>query len=279
MTAGRLILLDAGPLGLVTNPKESDETRRCGEWLRSALAAGDRVMVPEIADYEVRRELTRVGKHKGIARLDDLTERLEYLPVTTEVWRRAAGLWAAARNQGQPTAKDAALDGDVILAATAQLAAEGEAGYEVVVATTNVGHLGRFVDARGWESIRTGAVAGSGDPGVTPFDAGAEADRLIAEVKTAKVGPSTQVWLLIGLVDESGRALGPLRKEVGPMVKVKGANHPGGLSFAKSLYVDSVCQNIGSLVRPAKAGFFEPPEYPGRRVRIVGFDLQIVPGD
>jgi len=42
----------------------------------------------------------------------------------------------------------------VLLAAQAQLAAED--GYEVVVATTNVGHLGRFVDARAWTSIVAG---------------------------------------------------------------------------------------------------------------------------
>jgi hypothetical protein len=64
---------------------------------------------------------------------------------------RAAELWALARTEGYPTADDAALDADVILAAQAQLAAEYD--YEVVVATTNVGHLGRFVDARPWEQI------------------------------------------------------------------------------------------------------------------------------
>jgi hypothetical protein len=39
----------------------------------------------------------------------------------------------------------------MILAAQAELAAEE--GHEVTVATTNVGHLGRFVDAREWETI------------------------------------------------------------------------------------------------------------------------------
>lgn len=147
----RLILLDSGPLGLVTNPKESDETRRCMAWLRASLASGARVMVPEISDYEVRRELIRAGKLKGVARLDALAERVGFLPVTSEVWRAAAGLWAEARNAGRATAPDSALDGDVILAAQARLAAEHNT--EVIIATTNVGHLGRFVDARPWETI------------------------------------------------------------------------------------------------------------------------------
>jgi hypothetical protein len=60
-------------------------------------------------------------------------------------------LWALARTEGYATADDSALDCDVILAAQAQLAAED--GFVVTVATTNVGHLGRFVDARPWEAI------------------------------------------------------------------------------------------------------------------------------
>lgn len=32
-----LYLLDSGPLGLVTNPRESDDARRCKAWMRSAL--------------------------------------------------------------------------------------------------------------------------------------------------------------------------------------------------------------------------------------------------
>ena len=47
---------------------------------------------------------------------------------------------------------DAALDGDVILAAQALLATE-ESGERIVVATANVRHLGQFVDARPWQEI------------------------------------------------------------------------------------------------------------------------------
>lgn len=149
----RLILLDAGPLGLVTNPRDSDETRRCKAWLRSVLIAGSRVLVPEVADYEVRRELIRAKRPKGIARLNDLSEKIGYLPVTSAVWRRAAELWAQARTFGWPTAADAALDGDMLLAALALTAAENANGHEVIVATTNVGHLARFVEAQSWEAI------------------------------------------------------------------------------------------------------------------------------
>jgi len=60
-------------------------------------------------------------------------------------------LWAQARNEGYATADDSALDCDVILAAQALLFAED--GFEVIVATRNVGHLARFVDAREWQAI------------------------------------------------------------------------------------------------------------------------------
>src|SRR5262245_53219407 len=91
----------------------------CGQWLDSLLTAGVRVVLPEIADYEVRRELLRARKVQGIQRLDTLATLLEYLPITTPIMRQAADLWAHARQQGQPTADKKALDGDVILAAQA----------------------------------------------------------------------------------------------------------------------------------------------------------------
>ncbi len=108
--------------------------------------------VPEIADYEVRRELLRADKKLGIARLDDLCASLTYLPLTTPVMRDAAGLWADARNAGRPTAHPYALDGDVILAAQAR-SAQAAYGRETVVVTTNVEHLSRYIDARLWSDI------------------------------------------------------------------------------------------------------------------------------
>jgi predicted nucleic acid-binding protein len=142
-------LLDAGPLGLITNPKRSQQSITCAQWLQALVAHGNRVIVPEIADYEVRRELLRANKMEGLARLNALVGLLEYLPLTTVAMRQAALFWAQARQQGQPTADDKALDGDVILAA--QAITLGVA--DTVIATTNVGHLSRFVPAALWPDI------------------------------------------------------------------------------------------------------------------------------
>jgi hypothetical protein len=69
--------------------------------------------------------------------------------LTTTAMRRAAELWAQARQHGYPTAANTDLDADVILAAQClTLSAPG-----VLVATTNIGHLSRFVPADLWQNI------------------------------------------------------------------------------------------------------------------------------
>jgi len=145
----RVIVLDTGPLGLVTNPRLSFESIACAQWLQSHITSGSRVIIPEIADYEVRRELLRANKARGIARLDDLAKFLEYLPLTTIAMRQAAQLWAQARQQGQPTAGDKTIDGDMILVAQAMTLETPDA----VIATTNVGHLSKFIAADLWQGI------------------------------------------------------------------------------------------------------------------------------
>jgi predicted nucleic acid-binding protein len=113
------------------------------------VLAGVNIFVPEIADYEVRRELLRANKASGLARLDSLAGLVNYLPLTTIALRQAALFWAQARQQGYPTADDKALDGDAIL--SAQAVTLGMA--DTVIATTNVGHLSRFAPADVWQNI------------------------------------------------------------------------------------------------------------------------------
>jgi hypothetical protein len=146
-----VILLDAGPLGLITNPRASQETRDCNLWLESLVLKGVQVKIPEIADYEIRRELLRGDKFKGIKRLDDLQQYLDYVPLTTKTMLKAAQFWAQVRKQGIPTADNKALDGDVILAAQATIIKDE--GNEVIIATTNVGHLSRLANAKEWRNI------------------------------------------------------------------------------------------------------------------------------
>ncbi len=145
------VVLDAGPLGILTGPPRTPRVLACRAWMDAILAGGGRVFLPEIADYELRREFLLRGMVRSLRALDRLATRLEYLPLETPVLRRAAELWAQARRQGQPTAGDKHLDADVILAAQALSLGDPN----MIVATTNVGHLSRFLPADLWENIPT----------------------------------------------------------------------------------------------------------------------------
>ena len=64
-----VVLLDAGPLGMVSHPHASADAVA---WLAGLVAGGVQILIPEIADYEVRRELLRANRLKGVRRLDQL---------------------------------------------------------------------------------------------------------------------------------------------------------------------------------------------------------------
>ena len=147
----RIVLLDTGVLGMVIHPKASPIIEKCNCWLESLILKDTQIAIPEIADYEVRRELLRAKKIKSIKRLDAFNLSALYIPITTETMLKASEFWAAARMKGKPTADEKALDGDVILAAQAFLLTEKD--RKIIIATTNVKHLALFADAREWTSI------------------------------------------------------------------------------------------------------------------------------
>ena len=152
----KIILLDSRPLGLITNPRQNVEAESCKDWMQNLLAEGNRVLVPEIIDYEVRRELLRAAKWTGLAALDETKLRIGFLPLTTSAMQQAAAFWALARNTRRQTADNLALDTDMILAAQAATldpAQWGLSGADVVIAPSNVGHLNRFANAQEWQDI------------------------------------------------------------------------------------------------------------------------------
>lgn len=140
------IILDAGPLGKIVHPRPNKEI---AEWFRQILDTNTEVIIAEIADYEVRRNLLLTNLTKSVKRLDDLKRILTYLPLNTKVILKAAELWAQARKAGQPTADPKELDCDVILAAQAL-------EVNAVVVSENIGHLSRFVEAKHWKDLKTG---------------------------------------------------------------------------------------------------------------------------
>ena len=145
-----IFLLDASIVGAVTNPKTNNQSvRECQGWFERCLERSQIFVLPEIADYEIRRELLRANKPNGIIRLDRLKSLVDYQPINTETMLLAAQLWAESRQRGNPTADPKELDGDVILAAQAKQLEF--LGYEVVIVTTNIGHLSQFATARLWQ--------------------------------------------------------------------------------------------------------------------------------
>ena len=97
-------LLDTGPLGLLAHDR-STVREPIQLWLLEEMAGGATIYLSEVADYELRREVTRLVQAgqlppSRLARLDQLAEVFTYLPVSTAMWKRAAELWAEARKQG-----------------------------------------------------------------------------------------------------------------------------------------------------------------------------------
>lgn len=140
---------------LGANP-ESDV---CQRWVVSLVAAGIDIYVPEIADYETRRELIRAGHIASVQRLDAFNVAASgYIPLTTSAMREAARLWAAVRNRNLTTAPPEALDGDAILSGQVRdfCALRSISLTNVIVATVNVGHISRFVQAAEWRKITPG---------------------------------------------------------------------------------------------------------------------------
>ena len=55
-----IYLLDSGPLGLLAHNRPALRSAPIQNWVLQEIAAGSTIYVPEVADYEVRRELTRL---------------------------------------------------------------------------------------------------------------------------------------------------------------------------------------------------------------------------
>ena len=147
----RLVFLDSGPLGMLSHPHGNPLVLRCQQWALDLIAAGVRVVVPEIADYEVRRKLLHLGATVGACPAGPAQVGFDYAPITDG--RDAPGGRALGRREAGRAA-------DVIPGCTGRGLHPGRPGVlaadpgdVVTVATDNVGHLGRFVDARPWDQI------------------------------------------------------------------------------------------------------------------------------
>ena len=70
----RSIFLDSGVIGLITNPNLSEEGISCAKWLLSHINKGNQIIIPEIVDYEVRRELLRANKVRSYGEVGEIAK-------------------------------------------------------------------------------------------------------------------------------------------------------------------------------------------------------------
>jgi len=204
------IILDTGPLGILTNPKKPHGTVDALRWAAAHIRAGNRIMVPSIADYEVRRELVRLGKACGLVSLDtwNATPSDRYIILTDNALRLASELWARARNAGTATADPKELDCDVLIADQALDYAKmhGLAPNEIIVATVNVGHLAQFVQAEIWQNISLQLLAEGNnvrdDREAWLADRIAEHARRTAEIVRLETALNERVYRLFALTPE-----------------------------------------------------------------------------
>jgi hypothetical protein len=154
----RIIALDTGPSGVACGNPATEAVKSINHWITQVQADGRTfVILPELADYEVRRKLlANSDGAASVRRLDELVKPgglLIYVPINTAAMRRAARMWADARMGGYSTAAEKAIDGDVIVAAQA-LEYIGH-GDRLFIATDNDSHLSRYVgdQAQPWEAI------------------------------------------------------------------------------------------------------------------------------
>lgn len=154
----RVIVLDTFPLSSTAKQEPQPgivptKLDLCQQWIKDCIQAGHHVVAPAINYYEALRELERLNATSQISRLRAFCHAVpdRYLPLTNAHLDLAAILWGRARNAGTPTASAEALDGDVILAA--QALSLGVPLSDLVIATTNVGHLSQFAPADLWTNI------------------------------------------------------------------------------------------------------------------------------
>jgi predicted nucleic acid-binding protein len=147
------IVLDSAPLGTLTHRFGIAEADACREWLAAKFRGNDQVIIPEIIDYELRRELIRLGKTASLRRLDRLIThpKVTFLPITSAALRLAAELWAQVRQVGRPTADVHALDVDVIM--IAQVRSASGLSSDMTVATSNASHISLFLPAASWTNL------------------------------------------------------------------------------------------------------------------------------
>lgn len=154
-----IIFLDSIVLGKIAHTKEDGEEKDCRDWYEKLLARGARIITSEICNYEVRRSLILASMEKsnvdGLLHLKQLEEEgyIEFLPITKDVSKEAARIWAESQKSGIPMTSPEKIDVDAIICAHWKILTWENPGRQVIVATSNIRHLNNFTAAFNWQAI------------------------------------------------------------------------------------------------------------------------------
>lgn len=103
------------------------------------------------------------------------------------------------------------------------------------------------------------------------------ADELIAQVRAAKLGPTTEVFLVQHCVNQDGVLVEPVRTTISPAISVTfPGNQVLAWQFAAEEFRNTIIGNINSLVRYAPTGLHMISGGPNFPVAVRDFSLEIV---
>lgn len=156
-----IVVLDTNILGVLATPNDSESLERegesrevyyCTEWLYRLLSKGAQVVIPNICDYEIRRELIRISS-SSVEELNNLRESLDCYEVTFDVLEEAAEIWAESRKISQPNTQKENIDVDCIVAACCRVLERENSGRVVILATKNIKDFQRTTNCALWQDI------------------------------------------------------------------------------------------------------------------------------
>jgi predicted nucleic acid-binding protein len=151
----RVALIDSGPLNEIVKPQPSVDVSR---WLKFIDEKRIAIRVPEIIDYELRREIVLqclIGtndSYKSLHKLNKYRQTKRFISINPSVTLTdACEIWAKLREKGQGTSDNKNIDVDVILAAQA-ISMKNDFD-EVIIVTGNLSDIQRFcyLDIQVWD--------------------------------------------------------------------------------------------------------------------------------
>lgn len=159
---GVLLVLDTGPLGLLTNPNKTEKPEACRHWFENMAQNGARVAVPQTSYEEVCIGIQHAHTVHGIDRLNkfvnEVYDRNLWIATNRVVTMEAERLQESTKTRGKMTGDPNELNPDCKIAAACKLAPQLlddiPQGTRCVVVTDNIKHYKQIeVECYKWQDL------------------------------------------------------------------------------------------------------------------------------